>query len=252
MENTVKQRLVAYLKYKRLGQNRFEAIAGLSNGYIANLKSTPGAEKLLKIFVAAPDLNRTWLLSGEGNMLLDSDVTLIPPTTMKEYTVTKAGMKFYKRDDGQLLMEVPVVPIAALGSPEDEYAELINEYTDEKAIFNTDAVHHGHYFAFRVSGDSMDNGMRKSFADGDTVLVRELPRDEWAPQLHISKWPFWVVCWDNNVRVKQIISQDTEAGTITLHSLNPSPEFCDFTIPLSSVSRLFNVIRHKPQENDYD
>lgn len=247
MENTVKQRLVAYLKYKRLGQNRFEAIAGLSNGYIANLKSTPGAEKLLKIFVAAPDLNRTWLLSGEGDMLLDSDVSLVQPTTIKEYTVTKSGMKYYKRDDGQLLMEVPVLPIAALGSPEDEFATLCENDDCDKIPFEVDEVHHGHYFAFKVEGNSMDDGTYNGFRSGDTVLVRELPRDEWAPQLHISKWPYWVIVWGNNVRLKEIVSQDTEVGTITLHSLNPSPEYTDFTLSLSGISRMFNVIQVQPK-----
>lgn len=92
----------------------------------------------------------------------------------------------------------------------------------------------------------MDDGSRRSFENGDTVIVRELPRDEWAPKLRIKDWPFWVVVWNNCVRVKQIVSQDETAGTITLHSLNPSPEYTDFTLSLDDVSRLLNVIRHIP------
>ena len=41
METTVKQRLIQYLKYKGIGQNRFEKMAGISNGYISNIKSAP-------------------------------------------------------------------------------------------------------------------------------------------------------------------------------------------------------------------
>lgn len=70
MENTAKERLILYLKEKGIGQNRFESIAGISNGYIHNLKSTPGSSHLLKILNAAPDLNKTWLLTGEGEMLI--------------------------------------------------------------------------------------------------------------------------------------------------------------------------------------
>lgn len=247
MEITVKQRLIEYLEFKKIGRNKFEKMAGLSLGYITKLKNAPRPEKLVDILQSAPDLNRTWLLTGEGNMLLDSDVTLIPPTTMKEYTVTKAGMKFYKRDDGQLLMEVPVLPIAALGSPEDEFATLCENDDCDKIPFEVDEVHHGHYFAFKVEGNSMDDGTYNGFRSGDTVLVRELPRDEWAPQLHISKWPYWVIVWGNNVRLKEIVSQDTEVGTITLHSLNPSPEYTDFTLSLSGISRMFNVIQVQPK-----
>ena len=245
MESTVKQRLVTYLKFKRLGQNKFEAMAGLSNGYIANLKSTPGAEKLVKIFGAAPDLNRTWLLSGEGDMLIPNEAVPVRESALNEYTTTKAGIKYYKREDGQLVMEVPVVPIAALGSPYDDFATIINDYSEDTMMVETDAVHHGHYCAFRVEGNSMDDGSRRSFEAGDVVLVRELPRDEWLPKLHINKWPFWVIVWDNCVRVKQIIAQDETS--ITLHSLNPSPEYCDFTLPLDKIYRLFNVVRLLPR-----
>ena len=70
MEITVKQRLIEYLKYKGIGRNKFEMLAGISTGYISNLKKAPGADHLVKILSAAPDLNKDWLLTGEGDMLL--------------------------------------------------------------------------------------------------------------------------------------------------------------------------------------
>lgn len=73
MEQTVKERLIIYLKHKKIGQNRFEAIAGIANGYISHLGNSPGIDKLTKILNAAPDLNRTWLLAGTGEMLNDTD-----------------------------------------------------------------------------------------------------------------------------------------------------------------------------------
>lgn len=73
MKETVKQRLIEYLKYKGIGQNKFEKMAGISNGYISNIKSTPRDEKLTRILQAAPDLNRIWLLTGDGEMLLPKE-----------------------------------------------------------------------------------------------------------------------------------------------------------------------------------
>lgn len=66
---TPKERLVKYLKYKGIGQNAFEKLCGISNGYISALKYQPSDRLLAKILLHTPDLNRVWLLTGEGDML---------------------------------------------------------------------------------------------------------------------------------------------------------------------------------------
>jgi phage repressor protein C with HTH and peptisase S24 domain len=248
METTVKQRLIEYLKLKGIGQNRFEKMAGLSIGYISKLRIEPSPTKLRGIINAAPDLNQEWLLTGKGEMLV-TDVTPMRKSELEEYTETKAGLKFFTREDGQIVMKVPVVPIAALGSPEDEFAELVKEHEGDTVSVVVDSVHHGSYVAFCVDGDSMDDGTRDSFERGDIVVVRELSRDKWLPKLHFKDWPYWVVCFGNNVRLKQIVAHD--GPTITCHSINPSPEYTDFTLNLDDVQRLFNVVKKVPKEINY-
>lgn len=66
MERTAKQRLIEYLKIKGIGQTSFEKKAGLSNGYIHNLRNAPSPTMLQKILLSASDLNRVWLLTGEA------------------------------------------------------------------------------------------------------------------------------------------------------------------------------------------
>lgn len=72
MENSVKQRLIEFLKYLKIGQNKFEKLVGISNGYIAHLKANPSPEKINMICSVYPELNRDWLLYGEGSMLRGS------------------------------------------------------------------------------------------------------------------------------------------------------------------------------------
>lgn len=251
METTVNERIKQLLQKKGISANALSKAIGMPqvtvNNYVLGRRKV-SFELIEKIAVTYPDVNRAWLLTGEGEMLMHSDVTPVPlddePAT--PYTENSNGIRFLKQGD-QLMIEVPLVQHNALGSPEDEYAALLTDREGgEVRLFPVEKVHHGKYFAFEVDGDSMDDGTRRSFGRGDIVLVRELDRDDWAPQLHIRDWPYWVVCWGNNVRLKQITQQTGD--TITLHSINPSPEYTDFTLKLPDIHRLFNVIRLQPKE----
>lgn len=240
------KKLKEFFDSKGFTQKQVAEALGVSPQYINSIFNDrkelgkKNAEKLANQF----GLSYSWILTGEGDMTT-SDVTPMRKTELEEYTETKAGLKFFTREDGQIVMKVPVVPIAALGSPEDEFAELVKEHEGDTVSVVVDSVHHGSYIAFRVDGDSMDDGTRKSFERGDVVVVRELDRDKWLPKLHIRDWPFWVIVFGNCVRIKEIISQDETS--ITCHSLNPSPEYTDFTLHLDDVSRLFNVIQKIPK-----
>ena len=70
METSVKERLVKFLKYKGLSQKKFEETVGLANGYVNNIRRSVTSEKLQQIVRCFPDLNKAWLLTGEGEMLL--------------------------------------------------------------------------------------------------------------------------------------------------------------------------------------
>ena len=51
------------------------------------------------------------------------------------------------------------------------------------------------------------------------------------------------------VRLKEVVAHD--GPTITLHSINPSPEYTDFTLNLDDVQRLFNVVKKVPKVRNY-
>lgn len=69
---TVKERLTAYIKYLGVGQGKFETICGLANGYVNNIRKSITPEKLQQIARQCPDLNTGWLMTGEGEMLRSS------------------------------------------------------------------------------------------------------------------------------------------------------------------------------------
>lgn len=69
MESTVKQRLIEFLKAKEITVAAFERNCGFSNGYLKSLKDSPSADRTAIILEKYPELNRVWLLAGEGFML---------------------------------------------------------------------------------------------------------------------------------------------------------------------------------------
>lgn len=66
---TVKERLKTFIKFKGFGQGKFESMCGLSNGYVNNIRQSILPDKLQKIALQFPDLNTGWLMTGEGEML---------------------------------------------------------------------------------------------------------------------------------------------------------------------------------------
>lgn len=67
-----KERLLIFIESLGITKAEFERNCGLSNGYVGKLKGSIGNEKLDDILRSYPNLNKVWLLAGDGNMLLDS------------------------------------------------------------------------------------------------------------------------------------------------------------------------------------
>nr|DAF12377.1 MAG TPA: repressor [Caudoviricetes sp.] len=65
----VRDRLEYYIAHKGLSVRKFEILIGASNGYVSNIKLNITPAKQKQIQSAFPDLNMSWLLTGEGEML---------------------------------------------------------------------------------------------------------------------------------------------------------------------------------------
>ena len=69
---TTKERTLRFVAYKGLSVKKFEEMCGLSNGYLNSMKSGYGSSKLLQVLRTFPEINRDWLVYGEGEMLVQS------------------------------------------------------------------------------------------------------------------------------------------------------------------------------------
>lgn len=68
----MKERLLSFLEYLDIGQNKFAQNVGLSAGFVNNLGDNISSKSLNKILEVYPQLNEKWLLKGEGCMLKPS------------------------------------------------------------------------------------------------------------------------------------------------------------------------------------
>lgn len=161
-----------------------------------------------------------------------------PPTTK----VSKRSNAVQVELGDKVVMYVPLVPQYAYGGyrrgfADDEFIETL-----PKAVFLVEREYKGTYRAFEVRGDSMDDGSRDSYVEGDILLCREIKKELWIDsKLHIRKWDFVIVHKTEGIVVKRIIEHNVRAGTLTLHSLNPV--YPDETVKISDVHQIFNVLK---------
>lgn len=69
MKETVKERVVRYLKYKNLSQREFANKCGLGTTFVSNIVNSIQPKTMDKIKEAYPELNVAWVLTGEGDMI---------------------------------------------------------------------------------------------------------------------------------------------------------------------------------------
>lgn len=76
---SVKGRLIEFIKFKGISIRQFCKEVGLSSGYVTSMRNSLQPDKLHKIMVKFPDLNPTWLMCGEGEMLRAGENVIMHP-----------------------------------------------------------------------------------------------------------------------------------------------------------------------------
>ena len=84
-QNSVKNRLLDFLKYKGISKSKFEQQCGISNGYVNNIRKGIKNEMFdKKIAPNFPELSKSWLLLGEGSMLVPQIEEVVPEEEEEE------------------------------------------------------------------------------------------------------------------------------------------------------------------------
>lgn len=66
---TVKERLKEFINYKDISVSEFCRQIGVSSAFVSSMRKSIQPDKTESIALRYPELNITWLLTGEGEML---------------------------------------------------------------------------------------------------------------------------------------------------------------------------------------
>lgn len=211
-EATVKGRLLEYLKAKRISQTEFTRNIGVSSTYIGAMRKGIPADKLRIIGRQYPDLNREWLLYGDGEMLIDPDHQQ-PGHLGKEY-------------------ETLLLPVEAYAGNLQAWSRGVTERECRHIISPVS----GADFAIPIKGDSME----PQFHDGSTLLIKKINDRAFIPWGNAM-----VIDTENGVYLKKIYPPEGEDipgkdDYIVAKSINP--DYPSFNIPVSSIFGLYRVM----------
>ena len=193
---------------------------GIKQSQISHLKSgrNKASDELINSLLDYfPDINRVWLLTGEGSMLKEEKkyVEEVSPIPYENY------------------MEVEYADLSTVAGRLGGYNTATLPEMKRRLI--PKEFDRGNYLVVRVDGDSMDDGTSISIPDGTEILIKEYHLEK-GEKLPIRGNLFVIVSTEGTV-FKQIIEHNTEEGYIICHSYNQ--KYSDYRINLSEVLQIF-------------
>lgn len=205
---TVKERLLQFLKAERITKAEFARRMGVSETYVSTMRKSLPETRVTKLTQLFPTLNRDWLLYGEGGMY------------RKESASQHSQSQKEKR-------YIPLLPVEA-------YAGSLQAYSDSVKLEECSRLpfeYEGADFAIPVRGDSMEPRIH----EGMIAVVARINERAFIP------WgnPM-VVDTENGAFIKVLRPLKKGADVIEASSYNP--QYPPFNIPKESIFGLYRIL----------
>lgn len=211
------ERFDKYMKHKGLNDNQVTVECKLSQGLLGQArkgKSDLGTKAIEKILNIYQDLNKVWLMTGEGDMLSSSSSAQPQPSVKNERV---ADDEVYK---------VPLVPISALGGSLNDFNTTVCRDDCETVISPIKDID----MAIKISGDSME----PEYPSGSTVLIKKINEHaflEWGK--------VYVLSTCNGTVIKRLMPTD-DPNKVLCESINP--KYPPFEVSLEHVYGVYIVM----------
>ena len=210
----IKERIKQFADSKGIPVYKFESTAGLSNGYVNGIRKGIGSEKLSDILRAFPELNRNWLLFGEGEMLrtgAPAEASVSEDTPPPQLIPAPPGK-------GLPLIPLPAMAGFLKGAADIDPNEI--EWYFVPAFRDCQ-------FLIRVKGESMS----PRYLSGDIVACREVQDTgtffQWGKT--------YVLDTDQGVVIKRVRPSEKENHILCV---SDNPEYDPFDVPIAGIYHL--------------
>lgn len=199
-----------------------------------------------------------WLNCGQSNVsmleknmnLSEHQISLIKDhcnIDISKYFVSNKNIKPIVTNEAEPVTEIITKRVPLVN--QYAYAGYLTGYQDQEYIdqlpkipFDSEDDPNFRYMAFEMKGNSMDDGSRYSYIDGDKLFCQEIPLRMWdTSKLHTMNWNF-VIVYKEGIIVRKIIDHDIQNRTIVVHPLNPFIN--DELINLIDVYQIFHVLEY--------
>lgn len=222
MKEELISRLRSIMDYYNLSQSEFAKRIAIRQPNISAILSGEracGSGVLNKILLSF-DINKTWLLTGEGEMLKTESETDKNRALNKEQ---------YYEDEIPKQFTAYLVPMAAMGGSlvgfEDEGVRKENCERVISPVANADWV-------IPVCGDSME----PEYPNGSKVYVQQIYPDDF-----IAWGNVFVLDTTNGIIIK-VVKESEKKGYVRCESLNPSGRYTPFDVPMRSIRAMYRVL----------
>lgn len=190
-----------------IGLSRSDRIYNILNGR-NNL--SPALARMIK--TTYPEVSMEWLLTGKGKMLADVKVDYKEP----EYPVDSP-------------YTTKLIPLFASGGTLSYNNDMgVMPYECEEVISPIKDVD----FAIQITGKSME----PEYPEGSRVFIKKINHHS-----HIEWGNVYVIDTYNGITIKEVLKSENE-GFISCHSINPSPKYAPYEIPINDIFGMYRVI----------
>lgn len=204
---TVKERLLSFLESQKISKAEFSRRMGVSVAYLSAMRKSLPEEKVVRLTEIFPQLNRNWLLYGDGEMLKKEETS---DSRENEYLV-------------------PLLPVEAYAGHLQSYSRGV---TPAECSIIASPVK-GAEMAIPITGDSMEPEIH----NGTVAAICRINEKAFIP------WgnPM-VIDTENGVLIKAVYPSEKGEDYIEARSYNP--RYPSIQIPTESVYGLYRIVAY--------